>query len=240
MIPDGGYRRFVRRRFGSRRSTRDLRHAIGGEFAAFGVVEREMLKHYGLTATSRLIDVGCGAGRLTTALRGWFTGSYLGTDVVPEFVAATRAAAQPDWSVVQVRDLQIPADEASADVVCFFSVFTHLLHEHSYRYLAEAHRVLRNGGRVVFSFLEFREESHWAMFEGTIAAARERSDRTLNVFLSREAIAVWAHHLGFRVVDIRNGSDRFVPLPHPVVLDSGETMDELGCLGQSICVLERV
>ncbi len=42
--------------------------AIGGEFTAFGIIELEMLRFFGLTAEMCVIDVGCGAGRLAQPL----------------------------------------------------------------------------------------------------------------------------------------------------------------------------
>jgi hypothetical protein len=41
------------------------------------------------------------------------------------------------------------------------------------------------------------------------------------------------------VLEIRDGSDAFVPLTRPVTLDGGQVLSEYGNLGQSICVLER-
>jgi ubiquinone/menaquinone biosynthesis C-methylase UbiE len=62
----------------------------------------------------------------------------------------------------------IPEKDGEADFVCFFSVLTHLLHEQGFVYLQEAKRVLKPGGKIVFSFLEFAVPDHWAVFEGTV------------------------------------------------------------------------
>ena len=43
----------------------------------------------------------------------------------------------------------IPAPDGEADMVCFFSVLTHLLHEESYVYLQDARRVLKPTGKLV-------------------------------------------------------------------------------------------
>jgi SAM-dependent methyltransferase len=240
QFKDGGYRQFLQRPFFLSPSG-ELRHATGGEFAALGVVEREILKFYGLRATDRLVDVGCCAGRLVAALRDWFTGSYLGTDVVRSLLAASRdLAPSGTWKFVKVNGIHIPAADDSADLICMFSVLTHLLYEDSYNYLSEAQRVLRVGGRIVFSFLEFREANHWNVFMASIATAKAHKKLTLNMFISRDAIEAWASHLNLRIVDVRGAYDRFVPLPEPVVLDSGGVMQEYGCLGQSVCVLERL
>lgn len=107
-------------------------------------------------------------------------------------------------------------------MVCFFSVLTHLLHEQSYWYLDEAKRVLRPGGKILFSFLEFRHPGHWPIFESTLHGARTSRMHPLNVFIDREAIHVWAEHLGLTIEDLRDASDPVVPQ---------------GALGQSICVM---
>jgi SAM-dependent methyltransferase len=237
MPIDGGYRRLLRAPFISSRSARKI---IGGEFEAFGTIEAAILRHYGLRASDSLVDIGCGAGRLTRALAPWFEGSYLGTDVVPSLLRTARKEGRPGWQFALVRDVTIPMADGAADVVCFYSVLTHLPHEASYLYLEEARRVLRPGGRVVFSFLEYRSPAHWLVFENSVAAIRQRrAGQTLNVFITRSAIEAWVARLGFDVVELRDGSDAFVPLEHPVTLDDGTVMEQFGCLGQSIAVLER-
>jgi hypothetical protein len=60
------------------------------------------------------------------------------------------------------------------------------------------------------------------------------------MFLSREAIDVWAKHLGLKIVDLRDGADHFIPLPASIALESGVIMNEFGWLGQASCVLERM
>jgi SAM-dependent methyltransferase len=137
-----------------------------------------------------------------------------------------------------VSGFTIPEQDGAADMVCFFSVFTHLLHEQTYLYLEEARRVLRPGGRVVFSFLEFCIDGHWAVFSATVEDMRANRHHPLNIFFDRDAIRAWTAHLGFQVVDIRDGSERFVPLSEPLTLDNGDKMEGFGNLGQSICVLQ--
>jgi len=75
-------------------------------------------------------------------------------------------------------------------MVCFFSVFTHLLHEQSYVYLQEAKRVLKPGGKIIFSFIEFSCEHHWQCFEAAITEIG--LNLPLYVFIERNAITAWA------------------------------------------------
>jgi hypothetical protein len=66
-----------------------------------------------------------------------------------------------------------------------------------------------------------------------------RSRVHLNSFIGRDAIEVWARHLGMAIVDIKSGADRFIELPAPVVLDGGGRMEGAAAFGQSICVLRN-
>ena len=235
----GGYRRWAQQARHGRSTPEAMKSAIGGQFEAYGQIQVDMLRFFGLRDHATLIDVGCGAGRTAIPLSKTHRGAYLGTDLVPDLVAfARKSCGRPDWRFEVVNSLRIPAPDQSADMVCFFSVLTHLLHEQSYLYLEEATRVLKPDGRIVFSFLEFRMPFHWTVFASTVDDAR-RNEHPLNVFIERDAIHAWAAYLGLAVLDVRDGDEPFVPLSQPVTLENGQVLSERGNLGQSICVLGR-
>ena len=213
-----------------------MHQAIGGEFEAMGLMEKDLLVAQGLAPEGFVIDVGCGSGRLAVHLSPYLKGGYLGTDVVPDLLDYARQLVdRPDWRFELADGLTIPAPDSSADVVCFFSVFTHLRHEESYTYLKEARRVLRPGGRIIFSFLEFAIASHWAVFAKNVASVH--SDLPLDQFMSRDGIYSWADHLDLTIIDLLDGDVPSIPLAQPVVLESGQKYETLGTLGQSIAVL---
>lgn len=217
-----------------------IRFAVGGQFEAIGTLEREMLRFYGLEPDHFLVDVGCGSGRLAIPLSRDHSGGYLGTDLVEELLAfARKECGRPDWRFEEVSRLEIPAEASSADMVCFFSVLTHLLHEHSYIYLEEAKRVLKPGGRIVFSFLEYSMPEHRSIFDLSLTDARALDIHPLNVFIDRDAIRYWATKLGLDLVEIRDATDPFIPLSEPVTYDSGEVIEGPARFGQSVCVLEK-
>lgn len=202
-----------------------MESAIGGGFGHFGAVELGVLQHYGLPEDGHLVDVGCGSGRLTQPLSAWLKGTYLGIDLVPDLIEhARKLAARPDWRFEVIDHIAIPEADSAADMVCFFSVLTHLLHEQSYWYLEEARRVLKPGGVIVFSFLEFHEPGHLQIFRDTVINHKRKHLQPLNTFIERGAIKVWAQELGLEVVDIRDG---------------GDAVAAQGALGQSICVLRK-
>lgn len=199
--------------------------AIGGGFELIGPIEVALLRHYGLPQDGYLIDVGCGSGRLAKPLSAWLKGRYLGIDLVPALVAhAKKIAARTDWRFQVIDHIGIPEQDGRADMVCFFSVLTHLTHEQSYWYLDEARRVLKPGGRIVFSFLEFREPVHLKVFLDTVDATRRKVEMPMNTFIDREAIGYWAQALELEVVEIVDGAAAVVPE---------------GNLGQSVCVLRK-
>ncbi|MFL6282644.1 MAG: class I SAM-dependent methyltransferase, partial [Pyrinomonadaceae bacterium] len=102
-----------------------MRMAVGGQFEAIGILERETLIHHGLRGGGYLVDVGCGSGRLAKPLAEYLEGKYLGIDVVPELVEyARRLVPRGDWRFEVAKGLTIPEEDGRADMVCFFSVLT--------------------------------------------------------------------------------------------------------------------
>jgi len=202
-----------------------LEEAVGGDFNYVGSIMSALVQHYGLPQGGYLVDVGCGSGRLAKPLARYLRGRYLGFDLVPELVEhAKRIVDRPEWRFEVIDHIEIPEGEGVADMVCFFSVLTHLLHEQGYWYLEEAKRVLRPGGRILFSFLEFTEPGHWRVFADTLEGTKQRFTFPLNVFIDRDALPIWAEHLGMELVEIRGAAEDVVPG---------------GNLGQAICVLQK-
>ena len=213
--------------------------SVGGNLEHFGVLEHSLLRQYGLKDNGRVVDVGCGAGRLAAQLRRFPEMRYLGLDVVPELLDyCRRKMARPDFRLELSQGNRIPLADGEADFVIFFSVFTHLLHEESYVYLEQAHRVLAPGGRVIFSFFEFAVESQWSVFEGNADWVRKRSYLGhINVFMHAEDLRLWARRLGFTVVAMERGDRPSIEVTPNTA--TGKVSAGRYPLGQSYCVLEK-
>ena len=235
------YHSLVNRLSASGHEKQAMSLAVGGNYDTVGILERELLKLHGLGEHDYLIDVGCGSGRLTGPLSEYLKGRYLGIDIEPTLLEyAKQAANRDDWSFKLTEGINIPEADDCADMVCFFSVFTHLLFEESYRYLVQAHRVLKPGGKVVFSFLEFEIPDQWVVFETNMALQKEGDP--LMIFMDRHAIRAFANNLNFEVEQIIDGNKPHIPIPHPLTFDNGQTitdMGRLGPIGQSVCVLKK-
>lgn len=108
--------------------------------------------HYGLVS-GRCVEIGCGAGRMTSQLAGVFA-SVLALDVSPDQIEQARkllgtAADKVEFRVVS--EPKIPAPDASQDAMFSCHVFQHFSDARGIRaYLEDTRRVLRSGGTVCF------------------------------------------------------------------------------------------
>jgi SAM-dependent methyltransferase len=132
-----------------------------------------LLRVYGgLTPVSRVLEIGCGLGRIAFGLRFLLSpgGTYAGFEIVEEKVRFLREAFAPSYpnfefthadvanteynpgGAAPASSYEFPYEDGRFDIVFAASVFTHMAPEAVRRYFAESARVLAPGGRCVFSF----------------------------------------------------------------------------------------
>jgi SAM-dependent methyltransferase len=160
----------VARRAGPLVPPRRLQLSVGeGDFGAIG---DEFLSHLvglcGLKPDDRVLDVGCGIGRLARPLAGYLSidGAYAGFDVSADAIAwcTRRYRHYPNFRFVHadVRNArfnpagttaavayEFPFDDGAFDVVVLMSVLTHLTADEALHYLGQVRRVLARGGRML-------------------------------------------------------------------------------------------
>ncbi|HEX6229278.1 MAG TPA: class I SAM-dependent methyltransferase [Solirubrobacterales bacterium] len=158
---------------------RRLSFVGAGDFEQTG---REFLGYFtelgGLRSGDRVLDMGCGIGRMALPLTAFLEGgSYAGFDVGREMIGWCRRNITPrhpefefTWAPVYNRkynpfgglsgsEFRFPYESSSFDFAFATSLFTHLLRDEVSHYLAETARVLRPGGRCLLTFFLLTPEA---------------------------------------------------------------------------------
>lgn len=208
------YNALVSRRIREHRDDPDLAMAMAvgcqttQDFIVQGDGHVAVLKHHGIADGMSVYDLGCGSGRTAQALRrsGW-QGHYKGADIEGRMVAYLKAK-NPGYDAVVHRKLSIDAPDASLDMIFLWSVFTHLYPEECYLYLRDMYRALKPGAKVLLSFLELENPEHRQIFQRRVEQFSKRGwSSTLDAFLHRNALRIWAEELGFRGLQFTDGQD---------------------------------
>jgi SAM-dependent methyltransferase len=174
-----------RRRWGE--PLQALHNVGGGDFDRMGRVLLSQLREYAaLSPDSPVLDIGCGTGRLAMPLAEFLAPNtaYTGFDISAGAIRTCQGRigrAHPNFTFLQA-DIQnreynpggaiaeeaygFPLDTATVEVVAAFSVFSHMTLPSIRRYLAEAARVLRPGGRFAFTAYVLTPERVAAIGQG--------------------------------------------------------------------------
>lgn len=133
----------------------------------------------GLKPDDRVLDVGCGIGRMAIPLTKFLNerGSYEGLDIVSEGIAWCQRQITPRFPRFhfmladiyngayspagrnKASDYIFPYPDASFDFVFLLSVFTHMLPTDMENYLRQIVRVLKLGGRCFVTYFLITPEA---------------------------------------------------------------------------------
>jgi SAM-dependent methyltransferase len=106
-----------------------------------------------LEAGQRVLDFGCGCGRIAAPLGASVPAALSGCDVNPELIAWCEANIPGDFRVTQPAP-PLPYDDGAFTLVYALSVFTHLHEANARAWLAELARVTRPGGLAILSLFD--------------------------------------------------------------------------------------
>jgi SAM-dependent methyltransferase len=143
----------------------------------------------GLKPEHRVLDVGCGIGRVALPLTGFLNekGSYEGFDIVKSAITWCKnriSTRYPYFGFTHIdlrndlynlttderaRDFVFPYEDAEFDLVFLTSVFTHMVLDDVENYLDQISRVLKPGGTCFATFFIINEEAGTCMKESGLA-----------------------------------------------------------------------
>ena len=157
----------------------ELRNVGEGDFEQIGnVLVSLLVSAGGLRPDCRVLDMGCGIGRVAIPLTRYLTPSaaYEGFDVVPSSIDWCRehiTSVYPNFrfTLLDIKNshynpngktppeaVRFPYGDAAFEFAFATSLFTHLLRPAAHRYLQEAARVLGSGGTLYATFFLLNED----------------------------------------------------------------------------------
>ena len=160
-----------------------------------------------ITATDTVLEIGCGAGRVGEYLAPR-CGRWVGADVSRNMLAHAEQALAGASNVafVTLTGDGLPASlDGSIDVVYCTTVFMHLEEWDRYRYIQDAFRALKPGGRLYVDSFSLLSPDGWALFEQT--AKLPPRDRPPHVSKSStpQELRTFVEKAGFEALRVRDG-----------------------------------
>lgn len=90
--------------------------AVGGAYEQFAAIESNIIRHTGIQSGMSLLDLGCGSGRLASALGNTdLTIDYTGIDIVQSLLDYAATKSPKHFLFILNRHLYIPLPSQSFD-----------------------------------------------------------------------------------------------------------------------------
>jgi SAM-dependent methyltransferase len=126
------------------------------EFDQTGKLVLEQLISLGFKQNSKILDLGCGTGRLATQLLPYLgeQGEYYGCDISPEVIEFCRKRySRSNFHFLTNQMKKIPLSlGANFDFIWCYSVFTHIFPDEMVCLLQECKRLIRPQGLLLASY----------------------------------------------------------------------------------------
>ncbi len=177
-----------------------------------------------LTPESSVLDVGSGTGSMAIHIAP-LVGRYACADISTSLLEQARERLKGNrgvtYHLLEKCDLKIFEDR-EFDAVFFEAVLGHMDREDSYRYMQEAFRVLKPGGRAYFQFFNLLHPTGMQEFEWTSKNLCDGNGRNLigrTRFHTSAEVRAYIHRIGF---EIDETCSQLSDEPPPVLIHMSE------------------
>jgi ubiquinone/menaquinone biosynthesis C-methylase UbiE len=165
---------------------------------------RNLLELASIGARDEVLEIGCGVGRIAREIAPHCR-SWTGTDISANMLAhaAARLQGLENTRLVHLKSVGLdPFAENSFDVVYATNMLAHLDEMDRWRYVQEAFRVLRPGGRMFIDNIDMESEAGWSMFSNDAIRYRDvKRPPYMPRFSTAGEFTAYANRAGF--VDTR-------------------------------------
>jgi ubiquinone/menaquinone biosynthesis C-methylase UbiE len=186
-----------------------------GAFKRSAQYTRETLERFvGLRPTDTVLEIGCGVGRLAPEIAPRVA-QWVGTDISSNMLehARRRLSGLTNIRLVELADVGLgEIADASVDVVYCTVVFMHLYEWDRYKYVAEAHRVLKPGGRLYCDNIGITSSLGWTIFADAASYPPKERPAFLPMLSSADELRVYGTKAGFASVAVEQFDDSWLAL----------------------------
>jgi SAM-dependent methyltransferase len=157
--------------------------------------------------TDAVLEIGCGAGRVGRYLAPRCK-TWIGADVSANMLRFAAEALHdiPNAQFFKLNGYDLTGvDARSLDVVYSTGVFMHLDEWERYRYVADAYRALRPGGRIYIDNFNLLTDEGWALFEDLLKVDPSKRPANVSRHSTPQELEAYLTRAGFTGIRLRTG-----------------------------------
>lgn len=183
------------------------------EFDRSGGLTVDFLGRFvGINNSDIVLEIGCGVGRVGKILSPRCS-RWIGTDISGHMLqyAAERLKGLPNVELIELSTVGLKeVSDASVTVVYCTVVFMHLYEWDRYKYIQEAFRVLKPGGRCFFDNVDITSNQGWKLFTDGVSFDIDNRPAHLSMVSTGEELQAYALRAGFKDVTVHRWDDLWV------------------------------